>query len=156
MATKYQRNKVWYVSYVEGGKRVRKAVGRDKKTAELIRQDIEVKQAKEGSGLFLPQISLDKFQCEYFPFLETNLRPRTVEKCEQIIKLFFDYLKQDQAVIRLSEISPRIIEQYKAWRLKQVTLNTLKVPSDSSGPYTDPASSSSILSLRSDGKLLML
>ena len=43
----FKRNKTWYLDFTYKGKRIRKAVGRDKKTAELALKDIEIRIARE-------------------------------------------------------------------------------------------------------------
>lgn len=128
MGTIRKIGKSWWVDYRLGEKRVRKRIGRSKRIAELALADIEVKIAKHRAGF----ATLDKKLSDYIPqflsYIEAHSKPLTTTRYRQITKhlsVFLDTLEDPP--IKLSQISPAIIEEYKLHRLNLVkpqTVNT--------------------------------
>ncbi|RKZ30366.1 hypothetical protein DRQ36_05840 [bacterium] len=114
----YKRGKTYYVDFTYKGKRIRKAVGRDKKTAELALKDIEVRIAKEEYlGVYgQKRVAFKDFAKEYLDYSKSNKAPKTYRAdptgIRNMLKFFGDRL--------LSEITPQLIEEYKAKRLETV------------------------------------
>ena len=120
----YKRSDKWYVDYTYRGKRYRKSVGKDKKIAELILKDYEVKIAK---GEFLgitddKKILFEDFVKEYLDYAKINKAPSTYhgdfKRFKANLLAFFSgkYLK---------EIDISIIEQFKTMRIAKVKGSTI-------------------------------
>lgn len=127
MGKPYQRkdhtDKNWYISYIEpSGKRVKKSVGKSKKTAETVLKKIEVEIA-EGRYLNLKQNGRIKF----VDFLEEFYRDYCVN-LKSCSKTHITYKKQLKEVFKdkhLDDIKIVDIERYKAQRSKEVAPATV-------------------------------
>ena len=121
MASIFKRGKVWYLSYYVGGKRVKKAVGKSKKVAQLAQADIEVKLAKHEVGLPVEEEkpkdkNIDEFFNEYFSYSRTNHSKNTTKRYRAIIDNFKAFLELYPGIKRLSQLQPNLFEQYKTHR----------------------------------------
>jgi len=119
MARIFKRGKVWYLDFTYRGRRIRKAVGKDKKTAELALKDIEVRIAKEEHlGIHENKRVLFKdFAKDYLGYSKVNKAPGSYRRDKTNIKNLSSEFKGKF----LSEISIAEIEKYKARRIKKVS-----------------------------------
>lgn len=109
----------WYLDFKYGDKRIRKSVGKDKKTAELILKDIDVKKAKgEYLGIVEEQhILFENFAKEYLEYAKLNKAQSTYRA---------DYYKLTNNLLPyfkgkyLNQIDAKLIEQYKSMRIVKV------------------------------------
>jgi integrase len=121
VASIFKRGGVWYLSYYVGGERVKKAVGKSKKIAELALADIELKLAKKEIGLPVEQDkpkekSLEEFFNEYLSYSRTNHSKSTTKRYRGIIANFTAFLRFYPGIKTLSQLSPNLFEQYKTYR----------------------------------------
>lgn len=125
MATIYKIARTWYLNYTIDGKRIRKRIGRSREIAELALKDIEVKLAKKEAGLLVRDIKLDKFLEEYTQYSKVNHRPRTFQRYQEAINHFRTFLKDHEHVKKLSQLTPRLFEQFKEYRLQKAQKRTV-------------------------------
>ena len=118
MASLWRQNgsPYWYVRFVDPltGQRVRKSTGTtDKKTAELILKEIEVKIAK-GKFKFeelVPSRSLSEFAEEYLQnYSSHNKSYKTIEIEKQAFRNWIEIIGNNM----ISDITPRLVETYKS------------------------------------------
>lgn len=115
----YLKKKAWFIDYYQGGKRRRESIGPSKKQAELV---LKKRMIEIAEGKFLDVKKEEKIKFEEFAntFLELhsklNKKNRVFVRDEGLIK----NLSSHFAGKRLSEITPQLIEKYKAARIKQV------------------------------------
>jgi integrase len=112
MARIFKRRKSWYVDYSYKGKRIRKRVGKDKKTAELVLKDIEVKMAK---GKFLgvkedTNITFSEFNEKYLEFCKANNTETTYGRKLSVAEI----LKKEFGDRPLRDINPEMVERVKS------------------------------------------
>jgi len=129
MGTIYFREnrKSWYITYYVNGKRIRKAVGKDKKTAELALKDIEIKIAKNNIGFEAFNGYDDRrepFFKKYLQYVKTNLRLETLIKYTAVINIIRPFLIKKN-INKLSQLSPSLFEDFKRERKNNVKTTTL-------------------------------
>ena len=114
MATIYKRDNTWYLQYSYQGKRIRKAIGKNKKFAEWAKADIEQKLEKAKAGFIDARTTIHTF------FRETKKRinrksPATKERYLQVLQHFDHwYFSQFNPPRYLNDISPEIISSFAA------------------------------------------
>lgn len=116
MAKPYKRGDTWYIDYRIHGRRVRKAIGKSKKLAELAAADIQLKIDHVRSGFVDPRISL----ADFFSLTSdriSRLSPHTAERYSEVLVHLKDYLAALPAPPRsISEIHPDLLSRYAADR----------------------------------------
>ena len=132
MATLYKRkNKLgqiaYYLDYVLEGKRIRKAVGIDKKLAELALAQLKLKLDRARAGLEeienIRNIDSDDFQKQLIKYINSRYRFRTAETYCQRLTAFINFLSSRN--IPIKKIDNSIVEQYITERLTQVSNRTI-------------------------------
>lgn len=123
MATLRKRGKTWYVDFRYKGKRYIRAVGRDKKTAEIALKEIEVKIAKEEFLGFVERkkITFEDFSKKYEEYISTYKSPISVKRERSKINFLRKFFQKKY----LSEITKNDIEEYRSWRLSSVSKSTI-------------------------------
>ncbi|HHS50826.1 MAG TPA: site-specific integrase [candidate division Zixibacteria bacterium] len=115
----YKRKNIWYVDYVYKGKRTRKAIGPNKKIAQMCLNDIQLRISREENlGIFQNEAVLFKDYAEqYLSYSKNNKAEgsykRDITNIKNLTKAFGDFL--------LGEIKPDQIEKYKIERRKVVS-----------------------------------
>jgi len=97
--------------YDDKGKRVRKMLYVDEKTAKRIRKEIEIKIERIKLGLEKPQLVspfLKHFIIEYLKYREYSKSPATVKRDKFALDRFLKY----SGDIQISKINPRLIDIY--------------------------------------------
>ena len=119
MARIYKRGKSWYLDFTYKGKRIRRAVGKDRKTAELALKDTEVRIAREEHlGIHEnKRVLFEEFAEEYFEYSRVNKAKSSFERDV----LSISHLKEAFGGVLLSEISTEQIEKYKIMRRNEVS-----------------------------------
>lgn len=125
---KQKNSPYWYINFVDPttGKRVRRSTGiEDRRTVELVLKDIELKIAR-GQYAFeelTPSIKMRKFINEYIQTYSTvNKSPGTCRIDALSLKRWIEFVGN----IQISDVTVKLIEQYKQERLqhiKPVSLN---------------------------------
>jgi len=119
----FKKGNNWYIDYYFKGKRKRKKIGPSKKLAEQVLKDVQIKIAKgEYLGVYEERkVLFENFTKEYLEYSKTNKSFSTYQRRDRVStnrleKAFHGYY--------LHEITPKMIEDYKAERLKEVTPTT--------------------------------
>ena len=115
----YQRNKIFYIDYYQHGRRLRECVGPDRKLAELALKKRKVEMA-EGRFLNIKkeeQVTIEEFSKTFLELhSRVNKKPRVAIRDEQLLRNLISAF----AGKYLFEITPMMIEKYKAERIKYV------------------------------------
>jgi len=119
MATIYKRGRIWWLAYKFRGRRVQRSIGPSKRIAQLAKQDIEVRIAKDRADLPI-NYRINDWHREFVIHVRAHLRPGSVTRYEEVLRFFLDFLNIDpDPPIYLCEITPRMVEAYKLHRLTQ-------------------------------------
>jgi len=120
MASIRKRGNRYFVDYHVDGKRVRKSVGTDKKTAERIFQEIQQQLALNKLGIVKGIYSLRQFFDRFSDYCHSNLAARTQVRYKTIIDNFQRYLQQAYPQIKnINHLTQLAIDQYKDFRQKE-------------------------------------
>lgn len=116
----YLKGKNWYIDYYVKGRRKRKKIGPSKKLAEQVLKDVHLKIARgEYLGIYEEKkILFDEYAQQYLDYCKANKAASTYERRERLnIRLLTSAFKERY----LFDITPHMIEKYKALRLQSVT-----------------------------------
>lgn len=117
MARIYQRGKIWYLDLTYKGRRVRKKVGTSKRMAELALKDSEIKIVKDEFGFSKNDISIESLIEKFLEYNRTNHRVSTTKRYKAVTDHFRRFLAEKQKdVVKLSQLTPEVIEGYKTFR----------------------------------------
>ena len=121
-----KRGRTWYVDYMLDGKRIVRAIGKSKQIAQLALSDIEVKIAKRRAGFFVSDKKLADYIPQFLAYIRVHVKPSTALRYVQIISHLEDFLiTLEDPPIKLSQVTPPVIEQYKLYRLGFVKPQTV-------------------------------
>jgi integrase len=115
----FKKGKNWYIDYYVKGHRKRKKIGPSKKLAEQVLKDVQTKIAKkEYLGILEEKkILFEDFAQQYLEYSKTNKSTATYQRSERFsVKNLLSTFKGKY----LFEITPQMIEKYKAMRLEKV------------------------------------
>lgn len=114
----YKRGEIWYIDYAFQGRRHRKRIGRSKKIAELTLSEIELKiERRENLGIKdSKRTGFEAFGRDYLDYAKTNKAVKTYALNVGNLRAMGPYFNDKT----LSEITPQMIEGYKAERSKKV------------------------------------
>lgn len=133
----YQRGDIYYIDYSVNGLRIRKKISKSKRVAELALKDIEVKLAKGEIGIVENDYTIPEFFQEYLVFSKTNHSDKTFLRYRAIIDHFLHFLERYPRIHHLSDLNPKLFEDYKTWRkTKHVMPNGQPVPEGKPVPKT--------------------
>jgi len=120
----YKINNSWYLDFYYDGKRYKESIGAVNKT--VANEKLVIRKREVIQGTYKPkriETLFEKFKEQYIEYSTNNKKPSSTQRDEYSIKhleKFFDGK-------RLSDISPFLIEKYKATRKAQdaniVTIN---------------------------------
>lgn len=116
MGSIYKRGKHWYLDVRVKGRRIRKKIGASKKIAELALKDSEVKIARDQFGFSKDDLGVDTFFERFLDYSRVNHQPRTTNRYRAVIDHFQAFLRTQQNVTFLSEVSAETIDRYKVYR----------------------------------------
>jgi len=117
VASIFKRGNIYYISYYVDGRRKKKVIGKSKKIAEIARNDIEVKLAKNTIGIIDKNRDIGKFIEEYLAYSASNKAKSTFRRDSVILnKNFLPNIETNE----LSKITAHALEDYKIERLKAV------------------------------------
>ncbi len=119
----YKKGNNWYIDYYVKGHRKRKKIGPSKKLAEQVLKDVHVKIVrKEYLGIYEEKkITFDEQAHQYIDYCKTNKASTTNRRDQFSIKQLTSAFKGRY----LTEITPKMIEKYKADRLQDVAPATV-------------------------------
>jgi len=110
------RNGNWWIDTYIKGKRIRRKIGPDKRTAELVEKDLKVKAAKgEYLGIVEERkIRFEDFAKEFLEWSEANKAPRTYDADRRLVERFLLRLWGGKY---LANIRAKDVETFKTLRL---------------------------------------
>jgi len=123
MATLRCKNGTYFADYRVNGRRIRKAVGRSKRIAELAVKDIEVKIAKGDLGFAKKDSDLKKIFEEFNNYSRTNHSPSSQKRYRAILDNFKSFLTHYPYIKKVSQLSPKTFEDFKSFRKEGSTSN---------------------------------
>lgn len=124
MASLFKIKDVWYIDYRLNGKRIRHRVGRSKKAAEDYLKKIEYDISLGGKNLIPREFELDKFIQEYLAYANVNKSATSYQRDKTTVNSLLPFLS-GKGIKHLSEITPKILDEYKVHRLEQVGKSTV-------------------------------
>ena len=120
MATLRKKDKTYFIDYRVDGKRIRRAVGKSKKIADLALKDLEVKLAKGQLGFEKKDSFLQKLFLEFQSYCKTNLAPSTRTRYRAITNNFQRFLQAEYPYLdRVSLFTPKVFEDFKKFRKEE-------------------------------------
>lgn len=120
----FKKGDNWYIDYYVKGRRKRKKIGPSKKLALQVLNDVKLKIVKkEYLGVYEEKkISFKDFSEQYLEYSKANKAFSTYNRQDRIsINRLKPYFKEKY----IFEITPQMIERYKAKRLKTVSPATV-------------------------------
>lgn len=114
----FKKGNNWYIDYYLKGRRKRRKIGPSKKLAQQVLQDVHVKVAKgEYLGVYdEKKILFEEFSQQYLAYSQANKASSTQQRDGFSVAQLTPVFKEKY----LFEITPRMIEKYKATRLGKV------------------------------------
>jgi len=110
----------YYVEFTARGLKYQQKAGRDVKKAEELLRQIEEKIAKGELQTIVREIDLDVFFAEFIKWAPAQYHPVTVRRLSLAIAHFEKFLNERLPdVKKLSQITPRVIEEYKNAHVQQ-------------------------------------
>ncbi len=116
----YLKGKNWYIDYYVKGKRKRKNIGHSKKLALQVLKNVQVKNVREDYlGIYEDKkVFFETFSKQYLDYSKVNKSVATYERSErlsvkQLVLAFGDNY--------LYDITPEMIEKFKAMRLETIS-----------------------------------
>ena len=113
------RNDAWWIDTYIKGKRIRRKIGPDKETAELVIKDLQLKAARgEHLGIMEERkVRFEDFAKEYLEWSQANKAVRTYETDQHFISRQLIPFFQGKY---LASIKAKDIEDYKTLRLRTI------------------------------------
>lgn len=124
-----QSGKTWYVGWRDGdGKYQRRRVGKSKTLAGKLAGDIEAKLERGEAGLEKRDCVIEKFFDEYLERTESRLSVSYHKRNGEILQHFLRFLKEGKRnhIKHLSQMTPVVLEEYQAFRMKETAPRTKK------------------------------
>jgi len=120
----YRKGKNWYIDYYVKGRRKRRKIGPSKKLAQQVLQDVHVKMAKgEYLGVYdEKKIPFEDFSQQYLAYSKANKALSTYKRRDKVSIGHLNFFFNGKY---LFEITPQMIEKYKAARLEKVAPATV-------------------------------
>jgi len=120
----FKKGDNWYIDYYVKGHRKRKKIGPSRKLALQVLKDVQIKIAKgEYLGIYEDKkIHFDKYGQQYLDYSKANKAWSTYKRRDRVN---IDHLTSFFKNKYLYEITPQMIEKYKAMRLEKVAPATV-------------------------------
>ena len=120
----FLKNEAWWIDTYIKGKRIRRKIGPDKETAELVEKDLKVKAAKgEHLGIMEERkIRFEDFATDYLEWSKANKAERTYITDQCIINRQLTPFFQGR---HLGNVKPKAVEDYKTHRLRTIQPRTV-------------------------------
>ena len=110
MATLRAKGHRYFVDYRVNGRRVRKAIGKSKRIAELALKDIEVKIERQEIGFVERDSELSKLFEEFLSYGNTHHAPSSQKRYKAIVDNFNTYLGKFIYIKKISQLNPKFFE----------------------------------------------
>lgn len=109
MAKPYLRKGVWYSNFRAGGKRVRRSLSPNKRTAQAMLDDMVAAHKAMTLGIVPDKIHWQTFEERYLQYCATDKAEHTAYRDE----LAFRMMKNSLPIIFLSDVTPQVLETLK-------------------------------------------
>ena len=113
----------YFVDYRVNGRRVRKAIGKSRKTAELALKDIEVKIERQEIGFIEKDSELNKLFEEYLAYSKVHHAPSSQKRYRAILDNFKAFLIKFPFIKKVSQLDNKFFEDYQSFRKGQEAAN---------------------------------
>lgn len=117
MAKITKRGNVWYSDFTQNGKRIKHALSSDRRTAEIKLGEMLKGREEARTGIPQQNITWDAFKVKYLAYAQGSKKPTThirdIRSITSLEKIF--------PIKQLRQITPELLEQWKAERLKRGT-----------------------------------
>ena len=120
----YKRSKVWYLDYYDNGFRVQKRASQDKKTAERLLAEVELKRDR-GELTFLKNIPVDRYIDEYLEYSKANKTFPSYQRDMITLKKHLLPFLENYKIKTIQRIGAALLEKYQTARLKKVKPTTV-------------------------------
>jgi site-specific recombinase XerD len=110
----------YYVEFMARGLKYQQKAGKDLKKAEELLHQIEEKIAKGELQTIVREIALDVFFAEFIKYAQSQYHTHTVRRLSLAIAHFEKFVKSKVPEVRkLSQVTPRVMEDYKTAHIQQ-------------------------------------
>ena len=116
MATLRTKGGRYFVDYRVNGRRVRKAIGKSKRIAELALKDIEVKIERQEIGFVERDSELNKLFEEFTSYGNTHHSPSTQKRYKAVLGNFKTFLAKSPYIKKASQLDSKFFEDYQSFR----------------------------------------
>lgn len=116
MATLRTKGQRYFVDYRVNGRRVRKAIGKSKRIAELALKDIEVKIERQEIGFIERDGELNKLFEEFKSYGFTHHSPSSQKRYKSILDNFKLFLAKYPYIKKASQLDSKFFEDYQSFR----------------------------------------
>jgi site-specific recombinase XerD len=124
MAKLRKRGNSWEIDYCVNGKRFRRLLGSNKRTAELYLKDVEVKIARKELGFEVKDGAYAKLVNQYQAYCKTNLAPATYARYQSILDNFNRFLNSEYPHLsKISHFRFKHFEDFKSFRKQEGAVN---------------------------------
>ena len=109
----------YFIEFYARGLKYQQKAGTDKAKAEALLKEIEEKLARGEAALIVRDVDIDIFFQDFLEYARDNYPAATHRRYESSAKHFLSFLPKEAAsVVKLSQVMPRVIEQYKAYLMR--------------------------------------
>ena len=105
----------YVIEFYARGLKYQQKTGPDRALAEKTLNEIEEKIARGEAALIVRDVDVDIFFHDFLDFAAKNYPPKTRTRFRSAVEHFGDFLRHGKAhIVKLSQITPGVIEEYKA------------------------------------------
>lgn len=110
----------YYIEFTARGLLYQQKAGKDFKKAQELLLSIEEKIANGELQAVSRDLDLDIFYVEFLKYAKTQNHPLTLRRLSAAVEHFGEYIRTHKPdVIKLSQVPPRVIEDYKTFGIQQ-------------------------------------
>jgi len=104
----------YFIEFYARGLKYQQKAGPDRKAAQKALEEIEAKIARGEAAVIVRDVDIDIFLKDFLHYSRTQHTPKTVRRFQSLKKYFLSFLeKQMPTVVKLSQVTPVVVEQYK-------------------------------------------
>ena len=124
----FKKNGDWYIDYYdEANQRKRKLIGSSKRIAEQTLEDVKAKVRRKKLGFDLDeeikQLSIQDLFVEFSKYSKVEHSKSSQKRYRAILDHFKDFIKGYPVPSQISRFSPKVFDDYKAFRKNQGAAN---------------------------------
>jgi len=104
----------YFIEFYARGLKYQQKAGPDRKAAQKALEEIEAKIARGEAAIIVRDVDIDIFLKDFLYYSQTQHTPKTVRRFQSLKKCFLSFFeKQMPTVVKLSQVTPVVVEQYK-------------------------------------------